>query len=78
MNDSTAILRRSIAAFLLESGMSRTAFGMQAVRNPAFVFRLNAGKNNPTMSTVDRATRFMAEWRERNNHRMAGATEDAA
>lgn len=51
-----------IEAFLKASGMSATAFGTQALNDPAFVQDLRDGRD-PKLSTADRIREFMRTWK---------------
>lgn len=49
-----------IEAFLKAHGMSATAFGTQALKDPPFVSQLRAGRDIK-MSTAERVRAFMSE-----------------
>lgn len=53
-------LLAEIASFRDRSGMSVTAFGMSAVRDPGLIRRLEGG-HSPTLKTVDRIRNFMRD-----------------
>lgn len=53
----------AVEAFLRESGMSATAFGERAMRDPKFVFDLRGGKRELLPSTSKRVVGFMDGWR---------------
>ena len=55
---STEILLADIEAFLLRTGMKAADFGLLAVRDVAFVYRLRDGRDL-RMSTADRVRDFM-------------------
>lgn len=52
-----------ITAFLTESGMAESTFGQRAVRDWRFVERLREGR--VTVTLVERAQAYMADWRQR-------------
>lgn len=53
-------LRAEIAAFCAERGMTKTAFGKDALGDPGFVSGLEDGRE-PRWSTVQKVRRWMAE-----------------
>lgn len=57
-------LLQEIEAFLTETGMSATAFGLDALNDPPFVAQLRGGRD-PKMSTAERCRAFMAAEREK-------------
>jgi len=54
-------LLAKVEAFCVKHGMSRHAFGLAAVGDERFVRRLASGKG-VTLTTIERAERFMAEY----------------
>ncbi len=50
-------------AFLAETGMSPTALGIEALKDPNFVFQVRQGRA-PGICIVDKVLRFMAKRRE--------------
>lgn len=62
---STEILLADIEAFLLRTGMKAADFGMLAVRDIAFVYRLRDGRDL-RMSTADRVREFMRAYESGN------------
>lgn len=54
-----------IEVFLLRAGISERQFGMAAVGDSKFMPRLRKG-SGVTLTTLERAERFMAEWRPEN------------
>jgi len=73
---STDILLAEIEAFLLRTSMSAAEFGIQAVKDSAFVYRLRLGKD-VRMRTADTVRAFMKE-RGGNGRRRSTATANAA
>lgn len=63
MNPTEQLLA-DINAFLKRSGMTATAFGWNALKDPAFVSDLRAGRE-PRWRTVERARDFMRSHDER-------------
>ncbi len=59
----TSDLLAEIDSFLAESGMAASTFGQRAVRDWRFVERLRDGR--VTVSLVERAQSYMADWRQR-------------
>ncbi|MBK8467809.1 MAG: hypothetical protein IPL32_18515 [Chloracidobacterium sp.] len=55
-------LLADIEAFLASTGMKHTAFGSQALKDPAFVTRLREGKDVRT-DTIERVRSFMEGYR---------------
>lgn len=53
-----------IEAFIERAGMTATAFGVEAVNDPSFVFRVRRGRNVKA-DTIDRVRAFMAAHRKR-------------
>jgi predicted transcriptional regulator len=49
--------------FLTKSGMSWSAFGRKAVRDPQFLFRVAKGRQ-PTIKTIDRVDTYMRTWKK--------------
>ena len=58
MTRSETHLRHAIAAFLRTRGMTRTAFGQEAMNDPSFLSHLDAGRA-PGLATADRLLAFM-------------------
>ena len=56
---STDILLAEIEAFIVRTGMTPTEFGVQALRDPAFMIRLRAG-SDVRLRTADKVRAFMA------------------
>lgn len=54
-------LLEKIEAFLKANGISATAFGKDAMNDPAFVQNLRDGRD-PKMSTAQKVEDFMAEY----------------
>lgn len=54
-----------IEAFLERQGMSATAFGSEAVKDPNFVSDLRAGRM-PSLRLVERVDEFMRSYRKPN------------
>lgn len=52
-------LLSEIEAFLVARNISPTRFGIDAMRNPSFVFDLRRGTPSPTAKTIDRCREFM-------------------
>jgi hypothetical protein len=60
-----------VESFLAETGMTPTALGVAALKDPNFVPALRAGRS-PRAATIDRVYEFMAV------HRAAALAEGAA
>jgi predicted transcriptional regulator len=58
-----APLSSEIEQFLVESGMSPTAFGRDALNDPGFVFGIRTGRDC-RLSTVERARLQIRRYRE--------------
>jgi len=56
--------RTAVEAFLVETGMSATALGVAAVKDPNFVGDLRSGRD-PRGSTIDAVMTFMTSERAR-------------
>ncbi len=54
-------LLAEIASFMTRTGMSETALGKRAVREPNILRRLRAGRS-VSIDTADRIRAFMASW----------------
>ena len=63
--DSSLILLQEIDAFLAETGMTQTRFGLDAMNNSSFVRQLRNG-HSVTLRTMDRVRTFMAKERAGN------------
>ena len=61
MIDSNKILLAEIMAFLKQSGMADTMFGLRAAGNPHVVGRLQSGRS-VTLTTADRIRAYIADW----------------
>ena len=59
-------LLAEIEGFLAQSGMSATAFGIDALNDPGFVPGLRAGRD-PKLSTAERVRAFIVRKREDGN-----------
>lgn len=71
-------LLAEIDEFLVETDMSQTAFGRDALRDPGFVFGLRAGRDC-RRSTLARAREQMAHYRRTGEFsRPVRAPEEAA
>ena len=62
MSTLTSLLDE-IEAFLLETGMKKTVFGLGAVKDGKFVTRLRSGAG-VTLATADRVRAYMADQRK--------------
>lgn len=60
MSSSLEIFLADVETFLERHAMDPTRFGVEALKDPRFVFDLRAGRA-PRLSTVDRVRRYMAE-----------------
>lgn len=58
MTTTETELLQEIEAFCRKRGMSKTAFGKEACRNPAFVTHLSRG-SSPTLRTVQTVRDYM-------------------
>lgn len=47
--------------YRLASGMTETGFGVAALRDPGFLFKLKKGERSPTIKTIDRVRQWMAD-----------------
>lgn len=68
----TETLLAKVEAFLAETGMSESAFGVKALNDGKFVPRLRSGAGITT-KTIDKVERFIAAEREK----LGAATEVA-
>ena len=59
-NDPRSEFLAEVEAYLSSTGMSPTAFGKTAMGDPRFVATVRAGRA-PTLRTVERVRRFIAE-----------------
>ena len=55
-------LLQKIEAFLERTGMSATAFGIEALNDPPFVQQMRAGRD-PKLSTAQKIETFIEEYR---------------
>lgn len=58
-----ADLLARIDRFLTRKGMSETAFGTKALKDPNFVFDLRAGKRSIQLKTAQKVNDFMRTYR---------------
>lgn len=56
--------RTAVEGFLVETGMSASAFGVAAIKDPNFVGDLRSGRD-PRGSTIDAVMTFMTRERAR-------------
>lgn len=56
-------LLRQIAAFLEDTKMSRTRFGVDAMQDGNLIAGLEAGRS-PSLKNAERILRFMSEYRQ--------------
>lgn len=60
-------LLNELDQFQAVSGLSDTAIGTDALRDPNWVHRLRLG-SDPKLGTVDKIRKFMREWRPNRTH----------
>lgn len=60
-------LLAEIDQFQAVSGLSDTAIGTEALRDPNWLHRLRLG-SDPKLGTVDKIRKFMREWRPHKTH----------
>lgn len=75
--DSAQALLREIDAFLDQSGMTQTKFGIEVMNNSSFVRQLRNG-GSVTLRTQDRVRAFINGWDKKKKTRQTPRESHAA